>query len=345
MAAAQDERRNPFVWFAALVVVIVVVFLGGIAIRLLRLGEPSEDATATDIERPTASARAAPASPPTLAMEVALRASPAGDAREVARAFPGTPVRLAGRLEDGSWYAVEVAGRIDALGWVPAAALSSVDPAGVPIVTAPGAEGILTSAPTNDLPNLVLDALVVRNNKVSVVLLNDGPIDLDGPFNVTIGGGAPYRIDLPGKSLRPGDRIESPLEGEYVQRRASIVASVSTALHEETLDDNRIETTIGPDVPNDLEVNTATAAPTLAVTIRNNSPIPLVGTINVTVRETRQSTRLLTRLDDAPLKIEAGGTQIFRFATLTGLDLTRTLVLIDTTAINDAELANDIFPR
>lgn len=345
MAAAEDERRNPFVWFAAVGVVMVIVVLGGIAFRVLRFGEPPRATSTTERPAPPPASPAA-LGPPALASDTTLRALPSTDAREVARAFAGTPVRVAGRLEDGSWYAVEVVGRIDGLGWVPGGALTPFDSSKVPVVTAPGAASLVTSAgPSTDLPNLVLEALLVRRNRVFVALSNDGYVDLDGPFMVTIGTGVPYRVELPGKSLRPRDRIESPLEGEYVQRRASVVASVSTAVREETLEDNRLEVTIEPDVPNDLEVLTATSTPELAITVRNNSPIPLVGAINVTVRETRPSTRLLTRLDDAPLKIDAGGTQVFRFPTLTGLDLTRTLVLIDTTAINDANLENDVYPR
>jgi hypothetical protein len=264
----------------------------------------------------------------------------------VARAFQGTPVRLAGRLEDGSWYAVEVVGRIDALGWVPADALTSTGATDVPVVTAQGSGGNVTSAnPSTDLPNLVFDALLVRRNRLVAVLSNDGYVDLNGPFIVSLGTGLATRIELPGKSLRPGDRIESSLDGEYVQRRASVVAGVSTAEREETLEDNSLEVTLEPDLPNDLEVLTATSTPELSVTVRNNSPIPLVGTLNLSVRETQPSTRLLTRLDGAALRVDAGGTQVFRLAGLAGLDLTRALVLIDTSAINDANLENDVYPR
>jgi hypothetical protein len=348
VAAIHDERRNPFVWFAAAGVVIVVLVLGGIGLRLFGFGSrPVETTTSTPAPASTgAASSSAHIGPPTLAADTPLLAAPSSEARAVARAFQGTPVRLAGRLEDGSWYVVEIVGRIDALGWVPVTALAPFDPAGVPVVTAPGVGAIVpSSSAAADLPNLVLEALLVRRNRVVAVLSNDGYLDLDGPFTLTVGSGAAQRIDLPGKALRPGDRIESVIEGEYVQRRASVVAVVATTAREETLDDNRLETTIEPDVPNDLEVLTATSTPALAVTVRNNSPIPLVGTINVTVRETRPSTRLITRLADVSLKIDAGGTQVFPFPALTGLDLTRTLVLIDTTAINDPNLENDVYPR
>jgi hypothetical protein len=309
---------------------------------VLRFGEPpAVNSTPTSAATPGAAA-----GPPTLVRDVALRSAPANDAPEVARAFAGTPVRLAGRLGDGSWYAVEVVGRLDALGWVPADALASTEAAEVPIVTKAGTGQVVTSSqPTSDLPNLVFEGLAVRRNSLIAVLSNDGDVDLLGPFTVTVSGGTPRRIDLPGKSLRPGDRIESPVADEYVQRRASIIANVTTEAREETLDDNHLDVTVEPDVPNDLEVSSVTATPDLAVTVRNNSPIPLVGTLNVTVRETQPSTRLLTRLDGAPLRIDAAGTQVFRFPELTGLDLTRILVLIDTTAINDARLENDTYPR
>jgi hypothetical protein len=341
--AAQDERRNPLVWFAAAGGIVMAATLVAIAFWVLRFGEPSTEAPS---RASTGTPALSPLATPALVRDTPLRVAPAADAREVATALKGTPLRLAGRLEDGSWYAVEVVGRLDALGWVPAAALTAVEASLVPVVSAPGSGSFVPQgAGLNDLPNLVLDRLIVRQNRLIAVLSNDGHIDLPGPFTVTVGNGEAHQITLPGKSLRPGDRIENPVEGEYVQRRASVVVIVTTTTREETTDDNRLDAIVEPDVPNDLEVLTAAVAPELSVTVRNNSPIPLVGTINITARETAPSSRLLRRLDDAPLRIDAGGTQAFVFTGLTGLDLSRTQVLIDTTAINDADVRNDVYPR
>lgn len=285
--------------------------------------------------------------PPALANDATLRAAPQDAAREVARAMAGTPVRVAGRLEDGSWYVVEVVGRFDALGWVRATDLTPIDRGGVPVVSPPGAAaGPSTSAslPT-DLPNLVVDGVTVRQNRLFVAFSNDGYTDLAGPFMVAVNGGAPHRIELPGKPLRPGDRIDSALEGEFVQRRASVSVVASVATPEESLDDNRADLTVEPDLPLDLEILTVVAAPVFMVTLRNNSTIPLVGAVTISVRESRPSDRLLTRLDDAPLNIARSGTQEFRIPTIVGADLTRVQVLIQTTAINDADLGNDVYPR
>ncbi len=299
----------------------------------------------------TATATTAPNSiplPPRLVRDASLRAAPQDGAREVARALAETPVRVAGRLEDGSWYIVEVVGRLDALGWVRASDLTSANPATVPVVAPPGA---VAAGPTGvpsqsrDLPNLVLDGAYVRQNRLVVVLSNDGYTDLAGPFTVTVNNGPQHTIALPGKPLRPGDRIDNVLEGEFVQRRATVRVVAAVATPEETPEDNTLELTVEPDQPVDLEILSVLAAPQFTVTLRNNSSIPLVGAVTISVRESRPSDRLLARLDDVPLNVAAGATQEFRIPAVVGADLTRIQVLIQSTAINDADLRNDFYPR
>ncbi|MCC6238167.1 MAG: hypothetical protein IT299_11435 [Dehalococcoidia bacterium] len=294
---------------------------------------------------PTTAAR--PTSP-TLVRDVPLRASPSEDAREVAGTVAGTPVRLAGRLDDGSWFYVEVVGRLDALGWVPVAALDGIDAtrASVPVVATSGGP-IPAAGPgePRDLPNLVLENVSVRQNQILVALSNDGYTDLAGPFTVTVNGGPPHSITLPGKPLRPGDRIDNPLAGEYVQRRATVDVVAATQVQEQSTEDNRLALTVEPDLPLDLEILTVVAQPQFTVTLRNNSPIPLVGAVTLTIRESRPSDRLLTRVDDAPLSIPKGGTQEFRIPAVVGADLTRIQVLLQTSAINDSDIRNDVYPR
>lgn len=283
---------------------------------------------------------------PSLAQDTVLRAAPLETAREVARVPAQTPVRVAGRLEDSSWYVVEVVGRLDALGWVRAADLAGADASKVLVVAPPGGAGAVAGpAGPRDLPNLVLETVSVRQNQLMVALSNDGYTDLDGPFAVTVGAGAPHVVTLPGKPLRPGDRIEVPIEGEYVQRRAVVSIGVTVQVPEETTEDNHVDVTVEPDQPLDLEILSVVAAPRFIVTLRNNASIPLVGTVTISVRESRPSERLLTRLDDAPLNIARKGTQDFPITAVVGADLTRIQVLIHTPSINDVELANDVYPR
>lgn len=285
---------------------------------------------------------------PVLTRDIPLRAAPSAGGREVAGTLAGTPVRLAGRLEDGSWYIVEVVGRLDALGWVPADALDGIESAraSVPVLATSGGP-VPAAGPGDprDLPNLVLEQVSVRQNQVHVELSNDGFTDLAGPFSVSVNDGPPHTIALPGKPLRPGDRIDTTLGGEYVQRRATISVVASVAVAEQSTDDNRLALTVDPDLPLDLEVLSVVAQPQLTITLRNNAAIPLVGAVTLTVRESRPSDRLLTRLDDAPLNIARGGTQDFRIPAVVGADLTRIQVLLQTSAINDADIRNDVYPR
>ncbi len=304
-------------------------------------GRETPDPTAA----PTTAARP---SSPVLTRDIPLRASPSESAREVAGTLAGTPVRLAGRLEDESWFYVEVVGRLDALGWVPANALDGIDSARAAVPVVAGSGGAVPAAgpgDPRDLPNLVLESVSVRQNQLLVALSNDGYTDLAGPFTVTVNGGAPHSIALPGKPLRPGDRIDNPLNGEYVQRRATVDVVAGSPAKEQSTDDNRLTLTVEPDLPLDLEILTVTAQPQFVVTLRNNSPIPLVGAVTLTVRESRPSDRLLTRVDDAPLNIARGGTQEFRIPTIVNPDLTRIQVLLQTSAINDSDIRNDVFPR
>src|SRR5690242_18279437 len=66
-----------------------------------------EPTTATVGPTLTATPKASSATP-SIARNLPLRAFPDPAAREVAGTLAGTPVRLAGRLEDSSWYYVEV---------------------------------------------------------------------------------------------------------------------------------------------------------------------------------------------------------------------------------------------
>ena len=191
----------------------------------------------------------------------------------------------------------------------------------------------------------MLEGVSVRQNQLVVALSNDGYTELSGPFAVTVNGGPPHSIALPGKPLRPGDRIDHTLTGEYVQRRATVDVVATTQTPEQATDDNRLTLTVEPDLPLDLEILTVVAQPQFTVTLRNNSPIPLVGAVTLTIRESRPSDRLLTRVDDAPLNITRGGSQEFRIPAVVNADLTRIQVLLQTSAINDSDIRNDVYPR
>ena len=303
-------------------------------------------------------------SAPTLSRAVTLRAAPSEDAEAVAPLLleAGVPVVPAGRSEDGRWLVLDIPGR-DVVGWAPADAVANAgDLAALPVV---GGMASPTSTPTPtaavagptqtpDLPDLVIEAIFSRENRLVVVVANVGVADVDGPILVIVDGGEPIRVDVSGKPLRAGETLEAVLEQEYVQRRAPVPVEVrpGEGVEEKDADNNRLQRMIAPDVPNDLELLSVELEPELArfaITVRNNGVIPLVGEVTVAVRRTAPASLLIGNFV-ASLDVEAGGTQVYErefdlAAGAPALDLASIQVILSTDAINDASARNDIFPR
>lgn len=295
-----------------------------------------------------------PSRGPTLRGASTLREAAEPDAAPIANVSAGAPVSIEARTESGDWLMVRVTGRADIVGWVNATAVADTgDLSAVPVVRRPdlGASPPLPTAPatvgspnvTPDLPDLRIAAVFSRDNRLVVVVTNDGAGDAAGPILVAVGEGEPRHVDV-GKPLRPGDELEVVLVDEYVERRAAITVRVTTSAEEADDTNNDRTVTVGPDVPNDLEVRPPTVEPVLTVTLINNSVIPLVGSVILVVRERQPGDALLGRLD-AALAIEAGGTQSFAFPALVGLDRDRIRVLLESDTINDANPSNDVYPR
>ena len=263
--------------------------------------------------------------PPTLA-RIALRDAPDEDARVLGTLVGNAPVRVDGRSRDGRWLAVTA---LDAnvSGWISASALDPpplldtlpvVEPP-APVAATPAA----TAAPTRevtptltpDYPDLTVHEVFSRDNQLVVVVSNEGSADADGPIEVSVDGGPAHRIDV-GKPLRPGDRLEQALKGEYVQRRAQVVVTVRAAarLNEQNAGNNVFSGFVTPDAPNDIdlvEVAYGGIDPHLIVTIRNHSLIPLRGLIRIGIRQTSPEDRLLLRIE-RELDIAADGTPSVR---------------------------------
>ena len=104
------------------------------------------------------------------------------------------------------------------------------------------------------LPDLLVDDVYARDNRLVIVVSNVGSADIDGPIEVSVDGGPAHRIDV-GKPLRPGDTLEQALEGEYVQRRAQVSVTLrAAAIQEENAGNNVFTGVVEPDAPNDLEI-------------------------------------------------------------------------------------------
>ena len=216
----------------------------------------------------------------------------------------------------------------------------------------PSAEATDTpaTAPTDrrDFPDLVVSDVFSRDNQLVVVVSNTGTADANGLIEVSIDGGPPQRIDT-GKALRPGDLLEQPLDGEFVQRRTQVVVTVraSAAIVERNAGNNVFVGVVTPDAPNDIaviDVEYGGSGPHLIATIRNRSPIPLRGEVTIGIREIAPEDRLLLR-EGRDLDVASGATQSFEFPAITSSPLESVRVIVSTDAINDADASNDALPR
>ncbi len=299
---------------------------------------------------------------PTVSGAVTLRASPSEQADAVAQLKDGVPVTLEGRTEDSSWLVLSIPAQ-DVVGWAPAGAVRNAgDVSALPLVdgadearplpASTPAAGVPTQTP--DYPDLVIEAVFSRENRLVVLIANEGNADVGGAIYVVVNGGEPVRVDVGGKPLRPGDVLETVLDEEYVQRRATAVVEVRTAdgVLEEDTANNRFQTVVTPDVANDLEILSVELDAETAlftITLRNNSIIPLVGVVTIAARRTAPSSSLIGRFT-ASLDVPAGGTQTYeqRFEVppdSAAFDLTSVQVILSTEAINDASASNNVFPR
>lgn len=296
---------------------------------------------------------------PAALARIALRDAPDEDARLLGTLVGNAPLRIDGRSRDSRWLAVTA---LDAgvSGWILASAIAPPpDLDGLPVVEPPApvaatpavtatAEREVTPTLTPDHPDLAVTDVFSRDNRLVVVISNEGSADADGPIEVSVDGRAAHRIDV-GKPLRPGDRIEHALEGEYVQRRAQVVVTVRAAatINEQNAGNNVFSGIVAPDVANDIELSDVAYGgvdPHLIVTIRNHSLIPLRGVITIGIRQTSPTDRLLLRAE-RQLDVAADGTQTFDFTEFSGIPLEFLRVIVSTDAISDANSANNTLPR
>jgi hypothetical protein len=348
--------RSPrLAWLAPLAAFAAVAGVTAI-VAVALLADDDDDGPATD------RADAGPAA----AGSIAVRDAPSEGAALLATLPAGTLLRIEGRSADGGWLAVTelgLDGRPPAMpvaGWAPAAAIDGVAdaealtvvdaeryrrPTLAPGAGAPPAEASPTLTP--DVPDLLVEDVYARANRLVVLVSNGGSADAEGPIEVSVDGGPAQRIDV-GKPLRPGDTLEGVLESEYVQLRAAVTVTVRAGeIREENAGNNTFSGVVAPDEPNDLEVFGVELEPDgdyVVVIVRNNSPIPLGGAVTIGVRQTAPTDQLLLR-EQRALEIEAGGTQRFELTALTGIGVEFLRVILSTDAISDADSANNTFPR
>lgn len=343
----QRRYRVELVVLAAIVGVAVVALIATVIVRTSG-GQP------TDAE-PTPAVTTAPqvdgSGEPRLAGPADLRSGPADNVAIVTRLAQTDAIRIVGRSESGDWLAVAVIDRPQLVGWVRTDAILDVQVAGLPVVAAPGGSTLppgTSPTLTPDLPDLVISGAFAVGNILHIEIYNQGAGDAMGELAVAVNGGPPQALDLKGVPLHPGQAALAAVPGEYVQLRTAIALLLlpDPELEEEDHENNGWSGVIEPDQPNDMEITAARVADdgALVVTVRNNSPIPITGSLTVSVREALPSTRLLGRHVEAHT-IAAGGEVDITFPEITDADLSRTTISISTTAIDDATLQNNSYPR
>ena len=202
---------------------------------------------------------------------------------------------------------------------------------------------------TPDLPDLVISGAFSVGNILHIEIFNQGAGDAMGELNVSINGGTPQPLGLKGVPLHPGQAALAAIPGQYVQLRSAIALLLfpEAGLEEEDSENNGWSGIVEPDQPNDMEIVGARVAEGdghLIVTVRNNSPIPIAGAFTVSVREALPGTTLLGRHSDNRT-IEPGEEIDLEFPEVHDADLTRIAISISTTAIDDATLQNNVYPR
>ena len=279
----------------------------------------------------------------------------------------GTPLRIEGRSADGEWLAVSAAGgegppgSSPLAGWVPVDAVAGAgDVDALPVLDArafrlaiesptPAPAGDARPTPPLDRPDLVVRDVFARDNQLVVVVANEGSGDAsaDGVIEVSVDGGRFVRIDT-GKALRPGDVLEAAVEGAYVQRRSHVsVALRAWGVIEADTGNNTFEGEVAPDTFNDIEVlgvGRDAESGHIVVEVRNNSPIPLAGTVTLEVRDSTPDGKAILA-EVFPLDVESGATSRYDLPALVDADPGSISVTVSTDAINDADSANNTYPR
>jgi hypothetical protein len=359
-----DDGARPPRRFRGLIITGLVALVAGAAVAGFLVREQSQDG-GTPAE-------------PALLSETQLRAAPQPDAEIVASLPAETAIDLHGRTEDGAWLVIAEQGQASPRGWVPLLAIRNAgDIEAVPLVAAPPrsagtqsplavaspvttraavsmtptptATFTLTTTPAAAIASGTADVRVQevtsRSNRLALIVANVGTAVAPPEFDLALDGGPPRRVMLEAE-LPPEQSSELVLGDVYVQRRASVTVTITPAGAGATAKSSSATAVVDPDQPNDLELLPPASHPDdghLVVTLRNNSAIPLVGGAIISVRELPPSNQLLAR-SEAPFNLAPGATTEVQFTDVI-VDLAQLHVSVETSAVTDAEIGNNSYPR
>lgn len=340
--AAEARDRRSHGWRALLLVASLAIATMG-TVGALRPGWLPFDVPFREeppVDRPGPAAR----------RDTPLRAEPREDAAVLVQLPAGMRLRVVGKSPDGRWIAAAAEDRPDLVGWVTAAAVEGIDPAALATVTADPSAAAPSTAPAGPIarPDLLIESVYAKDNRLFVSVLNAGPADARGTLLASVDGGA--AVPLEGKSdegLRAGQRIQAAVVGGFIQIRGTVSVTVSLSPRVSEVDpaNNTFTGIVEPDQPVDLEIATVErGASALVVTIRNNSTIPVTGVHTITVREPLPGTRLLGRAEQSGV-IEAGGSMVVFLPELRDANLTAISVMLSSDSIADGALGNNTYPR
>lgn len=350
-----DDRSERRIFGVLGVATLVVVVATAAAVGYVVYDRVTDPAPPAAPATPTPPATPAAPGEPALVDQVRLTDAPGEQASTIMNLEAGTPIRVLGRSADGDWLIIGPVDQREVIGWVPFTAVTGVgDGSTLTVVTVDGVDdsNAASAAPTltPDLPDLRLLRAFSRNNQLHVEVGNEGAADFDARILVSVNDADPVPLELrPGEVLRPDQRLEAPIPGEYLQLRATILVSVSSdpALDVQSSEGRTWAGIVEPDELNDLEISGAAfdgPGESLTVTVRNNSPIPIRGNITLTVREALPSTTLLGR-QVLYVEIDRADTIDVGFPEIAGIVMDDLAIRLSTNAIQDGMIDNNVYPR
>ena len=224
----------------------------------------------------------------------------------------------------------------------PAGTLTPVSPTSTPRPTA-------TPTPPPVLPDLVVLDLFVSNDRVGVVLGNEGhgtvPAGQEIEFRVR---GVMAETETLSQALPPGASVSVVLEDQVIYRSELVLAVVdpSNLIPEEDDNNNALPKQLVPDIALDLAVHGVHRSPEthrLLVVVRNTTDAPALQVAVTVTIYVGGATEPVTVLRPNPLSIEPLGFDTVEVAGVAAVPGTQMQVVVEMTDPPDADPSNNVW--